>query len=81
MEYIKFDGVTVPEKDIIEALKLVKELRMKAIFKAIHPIALRIALKYATAVDDFFAKKHLTPQQEAQITREVEKLLKQAIQT
>jgi hypothetical protein len=44
---INFKGILVPERDIVEALKLVKELREKVIYKGIHPVAIRVALKYA----------------------------------
>ena len=79
MEFLNFNGVNVPEKDVAEALYLVKELRLKSMFKAIHPIALRIALKYALAIDDLLAQKHLTPEQEKTINKYVEKLVQELL--
>jgi hypothetical protein len=73
---LNFKGVFVPERDITEALKLVKDLRLRATYKAIHPVAVRIALKYALAVDDEFAKEQLTQEQEAAIAEVVQKLHK-----
>jgi hypothetical protein len=73
---VNFKGVFVPERDILEALKLVKELREKTVYRAIHPVATRIALKYALMVDDEFAKQQLTPEQDAAINEAVQKLYK-----
>jgi hypothetical protein len=73
---LNFKGVFVPERDITEALKLAKELRLKSVYRFIHPVALRIALKYALAVDDTFAKQQLTPEQEEAINKYVQQLLK-----
>jgi hypothetical protein len=73
---INFKGVFVPERDIVEALKLVKELREKVIYKGIHPVATRIALKYALMVDDEASKSQLTPEQEEAINETVRKLYK-----
>jgi len=71
-----FDGLIVPERDIVEALNLAKDMRLKSIYRGIHPVALRIALKYALAVDDMFAKQQLSPEQEEAINRYVQQLLK-----
>jgi hypothetical protein len=76
VKILNFEGVFVPERDINEALNLAKELRLKSVYKFIHPVALRIALKYALTVDDTFAKQQLTPEQEEAINKYVQQLLK-----
>ena len=74
---LNFNGAIVPERDIIEALKLAKDMRLKSVYRNIHPVALRIALKYAIAVDDKFAKQQLSKVQEEAINRYVQQLLKE----
>ena len=76
VKILNFEGVFVPERDINEALNLAKELRMKSVYRFIHPVAIRIALKYALTVDDTFAKQQLTPEQEEAINKYVQQLLK-----
>jgi transcription termination factor NusB len=76
VKILNFEGVFVPERDINEALNLAKELRLKSVYRFIHPVAIRIALKYALTVDDTFAKQQLTPEQEEAINKYVQQLLK-----
>ena len=69
---LNFDGILVPEWEIVEAINILKLLRRKSL----HPVAVRIALKYALAVDDKFAKQQLSKEQDEAINRYVQQLLK-----
>lgn len=64
----KKEGVyMVPERDLYEALRLVRKMRRKALEQGLNPIAVRIALKLALLIDDQFAAKKLSLDQLAQI--------------
>jgi len=76
MKIFNLKGVFVPERDVKEALKLVRDLRLKSIYKSIHPVAMRIALKFALMVDDEIAKQRLTAEQEEAIDKMVKDLRK-----
>jgi len=76
VKIINLKGVLIPERDVREALRLVRELRLKSVYKSLHPVAVRIALKFALAVDDEFAKQRLTSEQEAAIDKMVKDLRK-----
>lgn len=65
----------VSELDVKRALLLVRDLRAKAVVGNIHPVAFRIALKYALKVDDVLSKQILNAEQEKAIDVYVGRLL------
>ena len=57
----KAKALGIPEKHLIRALTLVRNLRIQAIGEQLDPRATRIALIYAERVDRYFAQQQLTP--------------------
>lgn len=53
----------IPEEDLYYALKLVRELRTRAIMGKVDPRATRIALIYANLVDRHEARKKLSTEE------------------
>ena len=59
----KAKALGIPERDLVRALVLVRDLRARAIAEDLDPRATRIALIYADLVDFHFAKQRLTTEQ------------------
>jgi len=54
-------------QDVEKALKALRDLRLRAYRENWDPRALRLALKYASKIDDYFAARNNTPQDEKNI--------------
>jgi len=61
-------------EDLKKALVLVKELRIKALALHLDPRAVRIALKFALMLDDYYSAREISPEEDEQLTRIAEDL-------
>lgn len=66
------------EEDLRMALMLVRDLREKYLRWGKDARALRVALKFALKVDDFFAKDHITEEEDKGLDELAERLFRTA---
>jgi len=64
------------EADLKEALLLVRDLRLKALH--LDARAVRVALKFALMVDDYFASQQLTKEEDEELTRMAKELFEKS---
>jgi len=65
------------ENELLAAVTLIRDFRLKVVIQDIDPRAARVALKWALMIDDYLAKKHgLTEEEDQKLTEIAEKLFR-----
>jgi len=59
-------------EDLKKALVLVKDLRVKALH--LDPRAVRVALKFALMLDDYYSAREISPEEDERLTKIAEDL-------